>query len=282
MIRRRISAVHNIQQVTRAMKMIAASRMRKAQESILATRPYVRRLDVLLRHVASRIPQESHPLLVVRPVRKALLIVVTGDRGLCRGFNANAIRRTVERHAELTEQGVECSLITVGRKAYEYFAKRGYSVTASHIGIFQHLNFLDAQAIASEATNLQRTADVDSVEIIYNEFKSVISQVTTLEHFLPVEPIVPEGDTGFADYLYEPSLQDIWDSLVEKYVNLEIWRVLLESNAAEQSARMTAMEEATKSAEDMTKRLIAVRNKVRQTNITMELNEIVGAANALD
>ncbi|HRS94047.1 MAG TPA: ATP synthase F1 subunit gamma [Candidatus Latescibacteria bacterium] len=282
MIRRRINAVNNIQQVTRAMKMIAASRMRKAQENILVARPYVRRLETLLRHIASRIPQGAHPLLDVRPVKKALLIVVAGDRGLCRGFNANAIRRTVERYGELKAQGVECSLIAVGRKPYEYFGKRGFPIAASHTGIFQHLNFLDAQEIASEATKLFLNRDADLVEIVYNEFKSVIQQVVVLERFLPVEPIAPEDGDMPCHYLYEPSLEAIWSSIVGKFVNLEIWRVLLESNAAEQSARMTAMEEATKSAEEMTKRLIGIRNQVRQTNITTELTEIVGAANALE
>jgi len=282
MIRRRINAVHNVQQVTRAMRMIAASRMRRAQEAIMQTRPYARRLDVLMRHMASRIPQEKHPLLLVRPINHATLVVVTADRGLCRGFNANVIRRAVERYDELAAQGAACEIIAVGRKAYEYFSRRKYPIVGRHVGIFQHLGFSDAQAISAEATSRFRDAETDLVEIVYNEFKSVLQQKLVSEHFLPLEPVEPSGRGLFVDYIYEPTQEAIWEALLEKYLNLELWRVLLESNAAEQAARMTAMEEATKSAEEMIKNLVSIRNKVRQTNITTELTEIVGASEALE
>ncbi len=282
MIRRRINAVHNIQQVTRAMRMIAASRMKKAQEAIMQTRPYARRLEVLMRHMASRVPQEEHPLLAVREIRRATLVVVTGDRGLCRGFNANVIRRAAERYEALVNQGADCEIITVGRKAYDYFRRRERRILHHHVGIFQHLNFSHAQAIARQATERYERVETDLVEIVYNEFKSVLQQTLVAKHFLPLEPVEPAEQGHFVDYIYEPSKEAIWTDLVGKYLNLELWRVLLESNAAEQAARMTAMEEATKSAEDMIKQLISVRNKVRQTNITTELTEIVGASEAVE
>jgi len=281
MIRRRINAVQNIQQVTRAMRMIAASRMRRAQESLTQMRPYAHRLDLLLRHLASQIPQTDHPLLDVRPLTRATIIAVTGDRGLARGFNANVIRRAEERRAAFVRQGATCEFITVGRKATDYFVRRDAPVIAKHAGVFQHLDFSTAQAIAREAADRFRAAETDLVEIIYNEFKSVIQQNLVVVQFLPITPIPPVDGGHFVDYLYEPSKQHIWSALLDKYLNIEIWRVLLESNAAEQAARMTAMEEATKNAEEMIRNLIALRNKVRQTSITTELNEIVGAAEAL-
>lgn len=282
MIRRRIAAVRNIQQVTRAMRMIAASRMKKAQQAIMQTRPYARRLDSLMRHMASQVPQESHPLIAVREIRRATLVVVTGDRGLCRGFNANVIRRAVDRYDALTQAGAGCEIITVGRKAHEYFRRRSYPILHHHVGIFQHLSFGHAQAIAGQVVERYSSADTDLVEIVYNEFKSVLQQNLITGRFLPLEPVEPQDGKHFVEYLYEPSRETIWSNLVGKYVNLEVWRIILESNAAEQAARMTAMEEATKSAEDMIKQLVSVRNKVRQTNITTELSEIVGAAEAVE
>ena len=284
MIRRRIAAVSNIQQVTRAMQMIAASRVRKAQEATEQTRPYATKLETLMQHMATVVAQGEHPLLSQRPLRRATIIVVTADRGLCRGFNSNAIRHAIERHAELQEQGAEVELITVGRRASDFFRRRGgaYSVVARHAGIFQHLEFLTAQQIALQAVERFTSGATDRVELVYNEFRNLLVQELVTKQFLPLEPVAPSEGESIADYIYEPSKELIWERLISKYVDLEIWRVLLESNAAEQAARMTAMEEATNNAADMIKNLISVRNKVRQASITKELTEIVGGSEALE
>ena len=284
MIRRRIAAVSNIQQVTRAMQMIAASRVRKAQEATEQTRPYATKLETLMQHMATVVAQGEHPLLSQRPLRRATIIVVTADRGLCRGFNSNAIRHAIERYNELQEQGAEVELITVGRRASDFFRRRGgaYNVVARHAGIFQHLEFLTAQQIALQAVERFTSGATDRVELVYNEFRNLLVQELVTKQFLPLEPVAPSEGESIADYIYEPNKELIWERLISKYVDLEIWRVLLESNAAEQAARMTAMEEATNNAADMIKNLISVRNKVRQASITKELTEIVGGSEALE
>ena len=284
MIRRRINAVTNIQQVTKAMQMIAASRVRKAQEAIEQTRPYASKLETLMQHMATVIAQGEHPLLTHRPLRRATLIVVTADRGLCRGFNSNVIRMAVQRHSELTSQGAEVEFITVGRRACDFFRRRSnvYSLVAQHSGVFQRLDFLNAQEIAVQAVTRYENGDTDLVELLYNEFRNLLQQDLITKQFLPLEPVEPSDGETIADYIYEPSKQLIWERLIEKYVDLEVWRVLLESNAAEQAARMTAMEEATNNAADMIKNLISIRNKVRQASITTELNEVVSGSEALE
>jgi F-type H+-transporting ATPase subunit gamma len=287
MIRRRISAVTSIQQVTGAMQMIAASRVRKAQEQILQTRPYAQKLEGLMSHMASQIAQGDHPLVTPRPVEHATLIVVTADRGLCRAFNSNVIRRATERRNDLVAQGATVDLITVGRKSTDHFNRRSadYPIVASHAGIFQSLKISTAQEIAAQAVELYRTRTTDHVEVIYNEFKNMLQQDLIVKQFLPLCTVVPSDDSegsSEVDYIYEPDLAAIWDRLVSQYLDLEIWRVLLESSAAELAARMTAMEEATDNAADMIKSLISVRNKVRQATITQELSEIVGGSDALE
>ena len=281
MIRRRISAVETIQQVTRAMQMIAASRVRRAQESILQARPYADRLDLLIRHMASQVEQDAHPLLAVREHRHATLVAITGDRGLCRGFNANVLRQTMERRAAFEAEGASVEVVAVGRRAVEYFARNDVPMALSLPGVFQHIEFQTAVTIAEYTAEQFRAGATDLVEVIYNEFLSMIRQDLVTRQFLPLAPVPVDEDELFVDYIYEPDRQAIWSSLIDKYLNFTVWRMLLESNAAEQAARMTAMEEATNNAEDMIKNLVSVRNKVRQTSITTELGEIVGAAEAL-
>ena len=287
MIRRRISAVTSIQQVTGAMQMIAASRVRKAQQQILQTRPYAHKLEGLMSHMASQIAQGDHPLVTPRPVEHATLIVVTADRGLCRAFNSNVIRRATERRDDLVAQGATVDLITIGRKSTEYFKRRSadYPIVASHPGVFQHLKISTAQEVAAQAVELYRIAATDYVELIYNEFKNMLQQNLIVKPFLPLCPVEPpetSESSSAVDYIYEPDLPSIWNRLVSQYLELEIWRVLLESSAAELAARMTAMEEATENAADMIKNLVSIRNKVRQGTITQELSEIVGGSDALE
>ncbi len=282
-IRRRISAVSNIQQVTKAMQMIAASRVRKAQDRILQTRPYAERLETLMHHMASMVAQSGHTLVEEREIRHATVIVVTGDRGLCRAFNTNAIRAGLDAHEELTEAGAEVEFIAVGRKSAEYFRRRRgtYKLAAEHPGLFSHLEFLHAQQIAVQVVDRYREGDTDRVVVAYNKFKNMLQQELITKQFLPLRQVKPSVD-NLVDYIYEPGKEAIWEQLIAQYVDLEVWRILLESNAAEQAARMTAMEEATNNAQDMIKDLTSVRNKVRQGNITRELSEIVGGSSALE
>lgn len=281
-IRGRIASVQNLQQVTRAMRMVAAARMRRSQENMLAARPYSRKMDALLRHVVSVSASGDHPLLVAREeVRHVCLVVVTSDRGLCGSFNSNAIRRAVQQGRSYQEQGVDVSLVCVGRKGRDFFARRGYTILGEHLNIFGHLGFHHAQAIVRDVLYIYTQLDVDRVEVVYNEFKSVIQQNLICAQFLPVIPEVPEKESGFIDYLYEPSQKELLDVLLPRHLNIQMWQVLLESNAAEQAARMAAMENATKNAGELIDSLTLLRNKLRQTNITKEISEIVGGSEAL-
>ena len=257
--------------------------MRKAQDRILQTRPYANKLETLMQHMASMVAQSGHPLLEDRDLKRATVIVVTGDRGLCRAFNTNAIRAGLEVHEELTDQGTEVEFVAVGRKCAEYFRRRQstYQLLAEHPGVFGDLEFLTAQQIAAQAVDRYEAHDTDRVVLVYNKFKNMLQQDLVTKQFLPLQPVEPSTE-GVVDYIYEPDKEAIWERLISQYVDLEVWRVLLESNAAEQAARMTAMEEATNNAQDMIKDLTSVRNKVRQGNITRELSEIVGGSSALE
>ncbi len=281
-IRRRITSVQNIQQVTNAMRMVAAARMRRAQERMFAARPYSGKIDTLLRHLISRVETSKHPLLVERPPERPeriCLVVVTADRGLCGSFNSNLIRRAA---TQIEEYGAaKVSLICVGRKGRDYFTRRDYEIIGEHVNIFNNLEFSHAEAVVEEVIPLYSESQYDRIDIVYNEFKSVIQQNIVAQQYLPIVPEEPVGDELFTDYLYEPSKDEILESLLPLHLNVQMWQVLLESNAAEQAARMTAMESATKNAGELIDELTLSRNKVRQTSITMELADIVGGAEAL-
>lgn len=278
-IRRRIASITNIQQVTNAMRMVAAARFRRAQENILAARPYAGKMDTILRHVASRMEEHSHPLLKTRAVKRLCLVVITADRGLCGSFNSNAIRETVA-HIE-QHPNTEISLICVGRKGRDFFARRNYNIIDEYINIFRELNFFHAINIVTHVATIFQREEVDRVDVIYNNFRSAILQQVVIEQLLPIVPLEPEGDELFIDYLYEPSPQEILEAMLQKHLNTQIWKALLDSNAAEQAARMTAMENATDNSKELIDELILERNRARQTMITKEISEIVGGAEAL-
>jgi len=278
-IRRRIASITNIQQVTNAMRMVAAARFRRAQENILAARPYAGKMDIILRHLAARMEEHSHPLLETREVKRLCIVVVTGDRGLCGSFNSNAIRKTVthiEKHPD-----TEVSLICVGRKGRDFFQRRDYNIIDEYVQIFRELNFFHAVNIVTHVSTIFQREEVDRVDVIYNNFRSAILQEVVIEQLLPIVPLEPEGDELFLDYLYEPSPQEILEAMLQKHLNTQMWEVLLDSNAAEQAARMTAMENATDNAKELIDELILERNRARQTMITKEISEIVGGAEAL-
>jgi F-type H+-transporting ATPase subunit gamma len=277
-IRRRIRSVKSTQQITRAMKMVAAARLRRAQERVFNIRPYANQMLNLLGSVAARTTQRSHPLLAERPVENILLILVTADRGLCGAFNANLIRATekyLEEHADK-----QVSIIAVGRKGRDYFRKRQAEILSDYVGIFGKLQFSHAQEISSQIIGLYTRGEADAVDFIYNESKTIIAQKLTLERYLPVKPIQPAAHETLIDYLYEQPPEEIFSVLLERYVESEVYRALLESQAAELAAKMTAMDAATNNAAEMIDSLTLHMNRVRQAAITKEIIEIVSGAEA--
>jgi F-type H+-transporting ATPase subunit gamma len=292
-LRRRIRAVKNTQQITKAMKMVAASKLRRAQERIMNARPYAVQMQRVLGSVAARVDPSIHPLLAnrePRPDAKTLVIIVTGDKGLSGSFNTNVIKAA---GAYVLEHGPSL-LGLVGRKGRDFFARRGFAVLFERIGIFQKLQFGDAQAIAKTAMEAFLSGEVDRVVLVYNEFRSVMSQRVVFDQLLPiaradveatgsaVAPVAAGGDPrAQIDYLYEPSPIEIFNQLLPRYVETQVYRALLESNAAFFAAQMTAMDTATKNSAEMIGNLTLYMNKVRQAAITREIIEVVSGAEAL-
>ena len=283
-IRRRITGVKNTQKITKAMKMVAASRFRRAQEAIVSTRPYSRKLGELLRHLITKVDVNLNPLLVSRERKSVLLVVVTGDRGLCGSFNSNIAKATL--HHIQAQQGIPVKLLTIGRKGSDFFAKRPLKLIGKKVGLFGELDFGQARGIVQEITDGYLKGEFDAVEVIYNEFKSVMQQRIVIEQVLPIPPEVTEGPKTLrslsqVEYIYEPSSTEIIDALVPRHLNFQLRRILLESNASEQGARMTAMDNATENARDLISELTLKFNNARQAAITKELLEIVSGAEAL-
>jgi F-type H+-transporting ATPase subunit gamma len=283
-LRRRIRAVKNTEQITKAMKMVAASKLRRAQERMMNARPYARQMQRVLASVAGRVDPSAHPLLAVRdatPASRALVIVVSADKGLCGSFNTNIIKAA---GAFIVDSPQPCTLGLVGRKGRDFFARRGFNVFFEQIGIFQKLKFDDARSIAQTAIEAFTSCEVDRVILAYNEFKSVISQRVVIDQLLPIARGDVEGgtpDTPRTDYIYEPSAQAIFNELLPRYVEVQVYRALLESNAAFFAAQMTAMDTATKNSGEMIANLTLYMNKVRQAAITREIIEVVSGAEAL-
>jgi len=263
------------------MKMVAAAKLRKAQKRLMDARPYAERLGDLLAHVAAQEEAGLHPLLQVREPNKVCYIVVTSDRGFCGSFNSNSIKKAnAEIDALLTEE--EVKLITVGRKGSEFFTRRNYPITEKYVGLFASLEFQHAAQISTFVQEMYRSEECDRVFAVYNSFKSAGAQIVKVQQLLPVEPEIPEaGDYQQVDFLYEPDRQKILEELVPKNLNIQIWRILLESYASEEGARMIAMDSATENALEMIYDLTLYYNKVRQAAITTEISEIVGGAEAL-
>jgi F-type H+-transporting ATPase subunit gamma len=293
-LRRRIRAVRSTQQITKAMKMVAASKLRRAQERIMNARPYAVQMQRVLASVAARADASIHPLLTHRertPDSKTLVIVVTGDKGLCGSFNTNVIKAAGGFIVETSER---CELGLVGRKGRDFFARRGFAVSFEQIGIFQKLRFEDARAIAQSAVDQFLSGAVDRVVLVYNEFRSVMTQRVVVDQLLPIareevdaapgaaaRPVPGEGVYESPEYLYEPSAQEIFNQLLPRYVEVQVYRALLESNAAFFAAQMTAMDTATKNSAEMITNLTLYMNKVRQAAITREIIEVVSGAEAL-
>ncbi len=283
-IRRRITGIKSTQKITKAMKMIAASRLRRAQQAIVSTRPYARKLGELLRHLVAKADPALNPLLVYREVKTELLVVVTSDRGLCGSFNSNLIKAAVQ-HLQ-AKQGVNVKVLTIGKKGSDYFSKRDYNLVAKQSGIFHALDFNHARSVVDIITRGYLNGEFDMVEVVYNEFKSVIQQRVVIEQLLPIPPEETQPSKTLralsqVDYIYEPSSVEIVNALIPRHLNFQMWRVLLESNAASQGAQMAAMDNATENAAELIRELTLKYNNARQASITKELLEVVSGAEAL-
>lgn len=278
-IRRRIRSVKNTQQITRAMKMVAAARLRRAQERVFNARPYANQMLTLLASLAARTEQRAHPLLAERPVEKILLVLVTGDKGLCGAFNANLIRAAQTYLEDHRSQQV--SFIAAGRKGRDFFRKRPVEIISDSVNIFSRLEFSHAQAIAQQIIDLYTQQTVDAVDFIYNESKTVLTQRLTVERYLPIKPMKPAAGEALIDYIYEEPAPEIFSVLLPRYVEIEVYRALLESAASEFAARMTAMDAASNNAAEMIDSLTLHMNRVRQAAITREIIEVVSGAAAL-
>ncbi len=277
-IRRRIRSVKNTQQITKAMKMVAAAKLRRAQERMFAARPYAAALRQVLASVATRVDVTKHPLLHAPEEEKnVLLLVVTADKGLCGAFNTNAIKAATNAIREHNWQHVQ--LLPIGRKANDFFKRRTIPIRRQATQVFQALSQDTAREIAESITTDFLSGEIDSVYVVYNEFRSIMAQTVRVERLLPIERDWDEQATA-VEYLYEPEPEQILNSLLPKHLEFQLYRVLLESAAAEQGARMTAMESATKNASDMISHLTLTYNRIRQASITKEIIEIVSGAAA--
>jgi F-type H+-transporting ATPase subunit gamma len=283
-IRKRIRSVKNTRQITKAMKMVSAAKLRKAQEAAVAARPYGQTLDAVMGQLMARSEPGalSHPLLSQREVKKVELLVVTSDRGLAGGFNANITRRALKFLQDNTH--LDISISTIGRKGSEFLRGRGYTLRKDHTGLLQKLSFATIEGIAAELSQRFLSGEVDAVHLMYNEFVSAISQVPTTAQLLPFEAKKAEMKAGesLVDFTYEPGPQAVLEKLVPQAVAVKVYRSILESIAAEHAARMTAMENATRNAGDMISSLTLFYNRSRQAIITKELVEIVSGAEALN
>lgn len=283
-IKLRIKGVKSTQQITKAMKMVAAAKLRRATEAILNARPYAKRISTLLSHLVTDDDRISNPLFSQREVKNVAIVVVTADRGLCGAFNTNIIKEATRYIEEdIKQTGKNYSLYCLGKKGSDYFGKRNYNIGKSFPGLFSHLNYTTAQNLVDELIKNYLEGAVDEVILIFNEFKSIIQQKIVVEQFLPIA--APENETSEkhegSNYIYEPDQKSIFNYLIPKHLKAQMWRVLLESNASEFAARMTAMDNATTNAKELIRTLSLTYNSKRQAAITTEILEIVSGANAL-
>jgi F-type H+-transporting ATPase subunit gamma len=279
-VRSRISGVRKTQKITRAMKMVAAAKLRRRQLAVLAARPYARKMKELLAHLALHAGHATD-LMMPREIKSVAVVVVTTDRGFCGAFNAN-VMKTAAAHVAAQAPGVSVRLFCIGKKGVDFFGKRMYDLAGRYTGMGANLQFGQAQEIARTIVDAYRRGEYDRVDVIYNEFKSIAQSRIVNEQFLPVAPVAGGGaDAAPSDYICEPGEAEILRGMVPRHLNFFLWRVLLESAAAEEGARMAAMENATENAQEMISSLQLQYNKARQASITKELLEIVSGAEAL-
>jgi F-type H+-transporting ATPase subunit gamma len=280
-IRNRIASVKSTQKITRAMKLVSAARLRRAQDAIIAARPYAKALQAAVEEIVARAGADAHPLMQVRPAERVALLTLTSDRGLAGGFNANVFR-TVARLQIEGKTGTETSLFVVGRKGRDFFKRRKSTIRQEWAAATGETAANLAKELARTVADAFETGKVDSVQLVFNEFKSAIQQRLVVEQLLPVPAPAPGSDApGAIDFLYEPNREEVIATLIPLFIESQIYRALLESVASEFGARMTAMDSATTNARDMIGSLTLQYNRARQAAITKELMEIVGGAEAL-
>lgn len=282
-IKRRIRAVNNTRQITKAMKMVAAAKLRKAQTRMLEMRPYADKMSSVLKSLATGADSNMHPLLAIRPRKNVELVMLTSDRGLCGAFNSNIMKTAVKLMAGFQQEGLNVSISLIGKKASDYFKRREVPVRGSWTGLSGRVAYSNAQEISKDIIGNYISEAVDEVILIYNEFKSVMAQQVSVTKVLPLAAVA-EGEediTPAVDFIYEPSKEGIFNTLLPKNVEIQVYRALLESQASEEAARMTSMGNATKNADEMIGRLTLQYNKARQATITRELMDIVGGVEAL-
>ncbi len=285
-IRTRITSVNNTGKITRAMQMISATKLRKAQNAMLAARPYSNKLFEMLSYLSSAVDRESYPLLNLRERKTVELIVLTSDKGLCGAFNTNVLKETARLIQELKADGIQLSIVAIGKKARDYFHRFGVPVRKTYIDFYKNIKYEDVQGIAQEIIDSYTNGTIDELIIIYNEFKSVMVQTPKRARLLPVEPQSAAGAGNVGDgvldkFLFEPSEAEILNTLLPKYVENQIYRAILESRVSEEAARMIAMENANNNTKELLSKLTLQYNKARQATITTELMDIVGGAEAL-
>lgn len=286
-LRRKIASVKNTQKITKAMKMVAAAKLKRAQDRILSSRPYAHMLRDVVGHLAQRTSRVSHPLLHKRDGHKTELLVITSDRGLCGAFNANILRRASEFLGEHAGRGEQVNVSVAGRKGCDFFRRRTWAIRQEWPGIFDRLSFEHALDMGQDIIQQYNDGTFDQLYVVYNEFKSVMQQRVVVEKLLPIESLVgageasPETPLAAGAYLFEPDEHELLETLLPKHFQVQAFRVLLESAAAEQAARMTAMDGATRNAGELIQKVTLFYNKTRQAVITKELMDIVGGAEAL-
>ena len=282
-LKRRTQSVKNTQQITKAMKMVSASKLRRAQDAILSARPFAKKMLEVLNSLATRADTDAHPLLREREPANVDVVIISADKGLCGSFNANIMKRAEDFLGGVHSETLDVQV--VGKKSRDYFKRRKYNIRHQFVDIFRDLTYDNAGSIARPL--IERYSDseseerVDAVYLIYNEFKNVMQQDVVVERLLPIEKLEFEKPEEEPDYIYEPTAAEIYDAVIPRHVEYQVWHALLESAAAEHAARMTAMENASKNASELIEQLTLTMNKVRQTTITREILEIVSGAEAI-
>lgn len=286
-VRSRIVSVNSTQQITKAMKMVAAAKLRRAQDNIMQMRPYAQKLNEMLATVSAGSENSSDsPLKAVRVVEKVLIVVVTSDRGLCGAFNTNVIKATMQliqsKYAQQAAKG-NVEIFAIGKKGAELFARRGFKVNTAYTDTFTRLSFVTVKNAAEEIMKQFSEGRYDAVDLVFNEFKNVATQIMHTDQYLPIvsEDFSKKGKKTEVNYIFEPTEEEILQELIPKSLKIQLYRAVLESNASEQGARMTAMDKATENAQELLKALKLVYNRTRQAAITTEILEIVGGAEAL-
>lgn len=285
-IRKKIKAIQSTKKITKAMKMVAAAKLRKVQDRMLNFRPYATSMQTVLSSLARVAEREVHPILAVRPRKTVEVLVMTSDRGLCGAFNTNILRSATQYIDSLKREGFELSFSSVGRKSRDYFRRRSLTTRKSWVGLSGRIAYTDAQEIATDIIENYTNETIDEVVLIYNEFKSLATQKLSILKLLPIVELEGEGAATehaalYGDFLYEPSAEILFDRLLPKYIEIQVYRALLESSAAEEAARMSAMENASKNCDELIIKTTLIANKLRQAGITKDLMDIVGGVEAL-